>query len=264
MNEILISIIIPSYNQAEFLEECLVSVIDQTYQHWECIIINDGSNDNTDVIAKKWQLKDSRIKYLLIENSGVSVARNIGIQLAKGEWILPLDSDDKIAKDYLELASMKFNSDYRLIYCNAEKFGDVNGVWNLPTYSYSYILRKNIIFCSAFFRKKDWEKVGGYNSKMIYGQEDWDFWLSILNKYDNVYKIPKVCFFYRIKKKSRNMDFDNSKRLEMYRLIRISHCDKLIEELGFIHYLLNKYQFKSYKSIIKLYINKLITSIKGK
>ena len=98
----LISVIVPCYNQAQYLDECLQSVLDQTYTDWECIIVNDGSPDHTEEIAKKWVEKDARFRYLFKENGGLSSARNAGIEIAKGEWILPLDADDKIGNQYLE------------------------------------------------------------------------------------------------------------------------------------------------------------------
>lgn len=94
----LISVIVPCYLQAEYLDECLQSVYDQTYSNWECIIVNDGSLDNTEEIAKRWLEKDNRFRYIYKENGGLSSARNAGIREAKGEWIQFLDSDDMIHK----------------------------------------------------------------------------------------------------------------------------------------------------------------------
>lgn len=111
MKQPLISVIVPCYNQAQFLDECLQSVLEQTYQNWECIIVNDGSPDNTEEVALEWTKKDVRFIYLKKDNGGLSSARNAGIEKAKGEWILPLDCDDKIGNQYLELASAEFNKD---------------------------------------------------------------------------------------------------------------------------------------------------------
>lgn len=204
MNNTIISVIVPCYNQAEFMDECLQSVLDQTYQDWECIIVNDGSPDHTEEIAKNWVEKDSRFKYLYKENGGLSSARNAGIEIAKGEWILPLDCDDKISNDYLELASCEFSKNYTIIYCEAEYFGEKSGKIPLANYDFNKILLKNMIFCAAFFKKKDWVRVGGYDEKMIYGYEDWEFWISILKDdfKNEVFKIMKTCFFYRIKENS--------------------------------------------------------------
>lgn len=82
----LISVIVPCYNQAQYLDECLQSVYDQTYQNWECIIVNDGSPDNTEEIVLQWTKKDARFNYLKKENGGLSSARNAGIDIAKGEF----------------------------------------------------------------------------------------------------------------------------------------------------------------------------------
>ena len=91
-----ISLIIPCYNQAIFLEECLSSVLHQTFTDWECILINDGSTDNTEEICKNWVEKDTRFSYIFKENSGVSASRNLGLQKATGDFIQFLDADDKI------------------------------------------------------------------------------------------------------------------------------------------------------------------------
>lgn len=107
-----ISVVVPCYNQAQYLDECLQSVLNQTYQDWECIIVNDGSPDNTEDVAKSWAEKDTRFIYLSKENGGLSSARNAGIEIAKGEWILPLDADDKIGERYLELAEKEFENDF--------------------------------------------------------------------------------------------------------------------------------------------------------
>ena len=98
----LISVIVPCYNQAQYLDECLQSVLDQTYTDWECIIVNDGSPDHTEEIAKKWVEKDTRFIYLSKENGGLSDARNVGIQASSGSYIALVDSDDLIAQSFIE------------------------------------------------------------------------------------------------------------------------------------------------------------------
>ena len=92
----LISVIVPCYNQAQYLDECLQSVLDQSYQNWECIIVNDGSSDDTEEIANKWSKNDERIKYIYKENEGLSSARNLGVKISLGEFIYFIDSDDSL------------------------------------------------------------------------------------------------------------------------------------------------------------------------
>lgn len=104
----LVSVIIPCYNKAAFLAEALDSVFMQSYSNWECIIINDGSLDNTQNIAKSYAIKDNRFKYLCQDNQGVSIARNNGIKASSGIFILPLDADDTIEPTYIEKAVNHF------------------------------------------------------------------------------------------------------------------------------------------------------------
>lgn len=99
----LVSIIIPCYKQAQFLDECLNSVYLQTYHDWECIIVNDGSPDNTNEVANNWLTRDDRFKYVEKQNGGLSSARNTGLKLAKGEYVQFLDSDDLIDREKLEI-----------------------------------------------------------------------------------------------------------------------------------------------------------------
>jgi glycosyltransferase involved in cell wall biosynthesis len=200
MNIPKISIIVPCYNQAQFLNEALQSVLAQTYTNWECIIVNDGSPDNTAQIALDWTQKDDRFKYVCKENGGLSSARNAGIEKAKGEFILPLDADDKIGEVYIKLGIEAFNDnpELKVVYCKAEKFGEETGLWHLEPFSIFDLCLYNMIFCTALFKKKDWEMVGGYDCNMFYGLEDWEFWISILKNGGDVKIIPYIGFYYRI------------------------------------------------------------------
>ena len=203
-----ISIIVPCYNQAQYLDECLQSVLDQTYQDWECIIVDDGSPDNTEEIAKNWTQKDSRFIYFKKENGGVSSARNFGIEKAKGEWILPLDGDDKIEKDYLNFASQKFYLNPHIIYCQANYFGEKSGLMPLEVFNPENLILENQIFCTSFFKKESWKELNGYDEKMQNGYEDWEFWIRFCDHYQNisVIKLDYTGFQYRIKENSRNTE----------------------------------------------------------
>lgn len=220
----LVSIIVPCYNQAEYLSETLESIWKQTYKSWECIIVNDGSLDKTNEVARAWVKKDSRFKYFEITNSGVSKARNAGIEQAIGEFILPVDGDDKISSDYLKLAMKVFDKDnlLKVVYCRAEKFGDVSGEWMLEEFSLLGLAHANMIFCSAIFRKSDWVRIGGYDLGMLHGWEDWEFWIAMLKDEGKVYRIDKICFYYRIKERSRNNSFESKKKI-LYDYLCIKH-----------------------------------------
>lgn len=227
MNHPKVSIIVPCYNQAQYLHEALQSVFDQTYENWECIIVNDGSPDNTEEVVEKWLKLDSRFNYVFQENGGLSSARNFGISQATGEFILPLDADDKIAVNYTKLAIEAFNKNpsLKVVYCKAEKFGDETGEWKLPSFSIYDLYHFNMIFCSALFKKKDWEFVGGYDVNMIYGLEDWEFWIAILKNEGGVKCLNEVGFYYRIRKNSMARIINNKQRDYTERYVFKKHAE---------------------------------------
>lgn len=194
-----VSIVVPCYLKEKFLAETLDSVLSQTYNNWECLVVDDGSPDNCYSIAKEYCNKDSRFSVIKQNNKGLSYARNIGIQNTNGEFILPLDADDIIAPTYLEKIIGRFNSipETKLVYCLAKCFGDNDKSYTLPSYNYLLFLKQSLIYSSAVFKRCDYDLTKGYNPNMKYGLEDWDFWLSLLNKDDIVYCIQEELFYYR-------------------------------------------------------------------
>lgn len=262
-----VSIIVPCYNQAQYLDECLNSVINQIYSNWECIIINDGSTDHTETVAKKWEGKDSRIKCLNKENGGLSAARNSGISMAIGQYILPLDADDKISSNYIFQAVNAFEKDdtLKLVYCNAEKFGDESGLWNLPPFSLYNLSQNNLIFPCAIYKKKDWKTIGGYDENMIYGWEDWEFWISLLKNGGSVEKLDLVGFYYRIKAVSMLKNIDEEKGIFLLNYLSVKHADFFVKHYGSFKFLAqeterikNSYEekLKSEKFVINLFLKK--------
>ena len=229
-----VSVIVPCFNQAEYLEEALESVLKQTYQNWECIIINDGSEDDTERIAKKWVKKHKRFKYFFQKNEGLSSARNLGIKNSTGKYIVALDADDKISPDYLLKLNhtLSNNPDLKIVYSKAEKFGIEDGPLDLPSFSLFDLSNKNMIYCSAMFQKKDWKRVGGYDEKMIYGLEDWEFWISILKDGGEVKCLDFVGFYYRIKETSMLKEMDVDKRKKMLEYLSIKHADFFVKQKG--------------------------------
>jgi len=115
MQELKVSIIVPVYNGQEYIEECMESIINQTYENIEIIIVNDGSKDNTQNIIEKYKNKDNRIIILKQDNKGVSVARNEGIKRATSEWLLFVDGDDILEKDAVENLTKSIDNDTDLI-----------------------------------------------------------------------------------------------------------------------------------------------------
>lgn len=238
-----ISVIVPCYNQAEYLPETLDSILAQTFLDWECIIIDDGSPDNTQEIATKYAGIDSRIKYVKQDNLGVSAARNNGIAHSSGTYILPLDADDIIEPTYISEAVqyLEDHPECKLVYCNARYFGARDDLFILPEYSFEKLLWQNCIFCSAVFRRVDFDQTSGYNDNMKDGYEDWDFWLSFLKSSDIVHKLDGVLFKYRIKETSRNTVAMFKKNDALYRQIYLNHQDLYIAYAENIIQLHNRY-----------------------
>lgn len=209
----LISIIVPCYNQSQYMDECLQSVLDQTYQNWECIIVNDGSPDNTEEVAKIWTEKDTRFKYLKKENGGLSSARNAGLEIAKGEWIQFLDCDDKISADKFEEASFYFPSkdviisNYQL-YNNEELVADYCSFTEEQLSFKSLLLNWDIkysipIHC-ALFRKS--LIAHNFNEKLK-AKEDFVFWLHYFENSPKYILINKRHAFYRVHQESMTKNY---------------------------------------------------------
>lgn len=271
-----VSIIIPCYNHAQFLGEALQSVVDQSYNNWECLIVNDGSTDNTEIVSREWVKKDRRINYFYKNNSGVSNTRNFGIRKSKGEFILPLDADDRISKNYLEICLTAIeNSNFKIVYGKVVFFGEQNKGISFGEPSLQNLLIKNRIHCSGLFRKEDWKANNGYDEKMEHGFEDWEFWINILRRGGNAKLMNQCTLFYRIKEISRStkINSDSEYRREMVNHIFQKHLDLYGYSSSFDIYedkLKLEEQFKnlhmvmSYKQILRIFLRKAHRRIMGK
>ena len=185
--------------------ETLDSLQTQTCTDYEIIVVNDGSTDAA-TIAVLQSLKSEKIRVFHTANRGVSAARNRGIEEAQGDYILPLDADDKIGPDYLlrSVDLLESRPDVAIVYGERVLFGEREGMDPLPDYNARALLVDNCIYPAALFRKADWEMVGGYSEKMTYGWEDWDFWISLSELNKQVVKIPEILFYYRVRSSSRD------------------------------------------------------------
>ncbi|GJQ57442.1 MAG: glycosyltransferase family 2 protein [Candidatus Scalindua sp. AMX11] len=177
------SIITPVHNSEKFLKETLDSILCQTYTNWESIIINDNSNDNSLTIIEKYTKMDNRFKLInRVENGGAAVARNIGIQTAKGRFIAFLDSDDVWMSNKLEeqIKFMKMNS---VEFCYSNYFhmtenGQLQGSINVPKeVDYNQLLDGCIIGClTAIY---DTKRIGKVFMPELRKRQDYGLWLAI-------------------------------------------------------------------------------------
>ena len=154
--EVKISIIIPIFNAQRHLEKCLWSILNQSFQNFEVICIDDGSNDNSFGILNEFQKKDDRFYIYKQNHQGASIARNLGIKKAKGEYIQFLDSDDYFEKDLLNNMydyAKKYNAD--LVVCSSKKIDENNNI--IESLSPTFPINKQITPFKKVFNKKDFK-----------------------------------------------------------------------------------------------------------
>ncbi len=202
----LVSIIIPCYNQAQYLEESVNSALEQTYKNIEIIIINDGSTDNTEDIALDLQkIHPEKIRFISQKNTGVSEARNNAIKESKGQYILPLDADDLIDKNMISscLKSM-IENDTDIVYVDTQCFGIKNFLIRKLPFSQNNFLYQNLCNVTSLFKKEMWRKLGGYANNMKEGYEDWEFWIHALKKEYKFQLLSEPLLLYRTQELSRN------------------------------------------------------------
>lgn len=202
-----VSVITPFYNSEKFLEETIQSIINQTYPNWELLLINDASKDNSQIIAEKYCAKDNRIKIFKLEkNSGAGVARNTGIQSAKGRYIAFLDADDVWMPQKLE-TQLNFMDKHKINLCyssyllmNEQGNHLAKMVEALPELSYNKLLKSNYI--GNLTGIYNVEALGKIYSPEIRKRQDWALLLKILKIEKTALGIKEPLAIYRERKNS--------------------------------------------------------------
>ena len=225
----LVSIIMPSWNTGKYIAKSMESVINQSYENWELIIVDDCSTDNTDDVVKSY-LKDGRIKYLKNDkNSGAALTRNKALREAQGEWVAFLDSDDLWMPGKLErqLAFMKSNG-YVLSYTEYEKIDEEDNPLNIyvsgpdvvdkrKMYNYDYIGQLTMMYSAKHF--------GLIQIKDIKKNNDYAIRLQLYKKIDTkAYLLKENLAKYRVRKKSISHDKFRKKFKSHYDLFHF--CDE--------------------------------------
>lgn len=256
----LITIIIPCYNSSGYLSETLNSVLSQTYANFECILVDDGSIDDTALIAKSFVEKDKRIRYYYQENGGVSTARNAGIKYSKGDFIQFLDADDlmppeklKIHVDYL-LANKSVDIVYTeyVLFNKSESLNDDYIANNKNKFTIKinsedenilkYFVHDNIMCPHAGLSRRKVAETIGFDPNLRHC-EDYDFWFraALSGFHFNYLENPKTICFYR---KHPGNKSSNSSRMNYYRTL------VKVKELKVIH---NNYP-ELYKTLYNGYL----------
>jgi glycosyltransferase involved in cell wall biosynthesis len=199
------------FNQSNFIEEAVDSVLNQTYQDFEIIIGNDSSSDID--LFESIIKKDKRISYFCLKDVGGTSTRTSCIHKAKGDYILPLDPDDTIEKTFLEKTYKKLcdNNSYAFCYTDSIFYSKEKMYRHFqPEYNFAKLLDGNYICYCSLIKKDAWEKVGGYNLKNFNYFEDYELWIRLGKFGFYGIHIPEPLFFYRISENSmssRTEDF---------------------------------------------------------
>ena len=231
----LVSVLMPAYNQRDYVSEALDSLLAQTYGRWEAIVVDDGSPDDVAEVVGAYVKKDSRIKFFHTENHGLPGARNFAVTQANGEFLLPLDADDTIEPTYLEkcIAEFAARPEAEAVYCQWHLFGAVKKTKPIYYKGYKSLLLCNSLFVTTMIRRQRFLEVGGYDESMRKGLEDWEFWLRYLDEDSMVIQIPQPLLNYRIKAQSMITDaMSTQKRFDIEYYIMGKHREKYAALFG--------------------------------
>jgi glycosyltransferase involved in cell wall biosynthesis len=242
----LVSIVVPCYNYGHLLAETLGSISNQTLIHWECIVVDDGSVDNTAEIAKSFTQKDTRFKYIYQKNSGLSAARNTGIINASGKYIQLLDADDLIEKNKLksQVEYLESHNEIDIIYSEVRYFDSdapeifyttlSRGIecWMHPIKSHQdfllQLVNNNLLAVNcALYRKEIHTKTGYFNANLK-SVEDWEFWFRCaLNNYQFYFQQNTMDVFALVRIHPGSMSTNNVRMLEASLNARFGLIEKI-------------------------------------
>lgn len=230
----LISVIIPCYNSGEYLPDAVESVKKhRNAASIEIIIINDGSTDEKTLALLNKFGDTEGIRIYNIPNSGPATARNIGAKAAKSDYLLFLDSDNKIVPKYIDksIEILKKNENVGVVYGNPEFFGEVGDFYFFPKeFDMASLLITNYIDTCAVLRKKVWEEIDGFDENRNLTQEDWDFWIRVGKTNWKFYYINEVLFYYRVRKNSHvSVTHNNIEKKKLLKYIYLKHSDLFID-----------------------------------
>lgn len=250
----LVSVIIPTYNRADFIEKAIQSVLNQTYSNFEIIVIDDGSTDNSAQIIKKLAEKDHRIRYYKLEvNSGVSIARNKGLSLARGKYIAFLDSDDIALAHWLKTGVyfMEQNPHVAVGFTNTKFYQITDNKMHsffyfLPLYLMTWSSQPHVgsIVRTNFIKRNHIQ----FNPHYI-SAEDWDFYIQIIMAGGRIERILPAVTLALVRYHTSNPSYyyhagdTNSHKIR----------EKIHHKLGFDSVLTDK--CKMFKSFITVFPN---------
>ena len=204
----MISIVIPCFQQGEYLEDAIESCFNQTLSPLEIIVVNDGSTDNTQEVAERYQFKqfpliESPVKVVNQVNKGLSSARNTGIMNALGDYILFLDADDKLMEKAVEkITSAIIRTQAEIIAPSFKTFGKSEGEVILEPHALEDFKNANYLPYFCAIKRSILLEAGGYSPRMRWGYEDYHLWFDLLGRGKNLCILQEPLIWYRIKDNS--------------------------------------------------------------
>jgi len=193
-----VTVVIACYNQGAFVEDAIYSVFAQTLKDWEIVVVNDGSDDPATVELLS-DLNLPRTTVVNQSNAGLPAARNRGMKSATTDFVVPLDADDELETEFLAklVSALDSNPDAGVAHCWTRLFGDLNQIWVPPPLNpYRLLLSNSLVGC-AVVRTSVWHSIGGYDEDMTRGNEDWDFWLRMVENDVEMIEVAEPLFRYR-------------------------------------------------------------------
>jgi glycosyltransferase involved in cell wall biosynthesis len=221
----LLSVVIPYYNMGDYIQETLESIYKSTYVSVEIIIINDGSSDIHSSLLQTVSASYS-VQIYSQSNKGLSAARNAGAHLAKGEFLVFIDADDKVHPDYFDeaVALLKKKENVSFVGSWVQYFEQSSSIWPAFTPEPPYLLAYNMVCSGALiYKTNDFLQCGLNDSELKHGLEDWDAVVSLVTNGKNGVVIPKLLYYYRIRKGSMARSFTPEKIITAITYIAKKH-----------------------------------------
>ncbi len=203
-----ISIIIPAFNQGEYLEDALESCYNQTLQADEILVVNDGSTDDSQEIAERYMFKEfpmieSPVRVINQANKGLASARNTGIMNATGEYCFFLDADDILEETAIEkITNEIFRSSVDIIAPSFQEFGKSDREVILGQFNLDDLKVANRLGYFSAVKRSALLECGGYNPRMKWGWEDWDLWFDLFKRGKSICVLQDILVRYRVKERS--------------------------------------------------------------
>jgi len=222
-----VSVIIPCYNYAHYLKECIDSVIAQTYPVHEIIVVSDGSPDTPEIekVLEGYIGQNHPILFIHKPNGGLSSARNAGIKEAKGQYYMTLDADDKLVPGAIEEHVKLLTEEKACAQCALMEFGERHVV-NIPAQAtLEKVMQANTMYCNTMFPKQAWIDVGGYDEHetMRLGYEDWEFNIRVLKAGYHVNTSDFIALRYRVHEGQMTQATAHPKKQVLYKYIYDKH-----------------------------------------